>query len=182
MRPVPLFLAALSSSLRGRLQGGGGRRRRTARLFSGSRDGEDLFLKGVGRREVLRLGRSVVGFGAVCGVGDGSLCFPRRVEAAVSESDLSFEWATADSVSGVPTKNVAKRISSTYYGVEFVTYLSRFLLNFDESSAAWWRNQLESVPPSYDGKRRLEVLDERFAASARGVGPGGFTVTSACEF
>ena len=64
---------------------------------------------------------------------------------------------------------VASRVSSAYYSQEFVTYLSRFLLNFDGSCAAWWDAQAATVPPSYGERRRFEALAAAFESFSSSV-------------
>ena len=64
---------------------------------------------------------------------------------------------------------VASRVSSAYYSAEFVTYLSRFLLNFDGSCAAWWAQQVANVPPSYGERRREEALAAKFESFSSSV-------------
>ncbi|KAH8050283.1 hypothetical protein JL722_11489 [Aureococcus anophagefferens] len=64
---------------------------------------------------------------------------------------------------------VASRVSSAYYSQEFVTYLSRFLLNFDGSCAAWWAAQAATVPPSYGERRRFEALAAAFESFSSSV-------------
>ena len=53
------------------------------------------------------------------------------------------------------TKIVGTQVAkgATPYPTYFITYLSRFLLNFDESSAQWWALRAAEIPRgAYDGR------------------------------
>jgi hypothetical protein len=73
--------------------------------------------------------------------------------ATADDRAPTLNWA-----GGTPFSATAKQIVDGYYGPEFVTYLSRFLLNFDGDCSNWWAQQERAVPASYDKKRRTAFL------------------------
>ena len=50
-----------------------------------------------------------------------------------------------------------------------MTYLSRFLLNFDGDCSNWWAQQERAVPASYDKKRRTAFLAAKFGTFTSSV-------------
>ena len=60
----------------------------------------------------------------------------------------------------IPKAEAPARAVVTSYQPTFITYLSRFLLNYDSSSANWWRDQLRSIPLSLE-RQQLTALRER---------------------
>lgn len=54
----------------------------------------------------------------------------------------------------------------------FITYLSRFLLNYDKSSATWWRNQLQDLPLSLERDKLSSIREEQFGQFSESVEVG----------
>ena len=55
----------------------------------------------------------------------------------------------------------AKKVTTSYQPT-FITYLSRFLLNYDRSSADWWRGQLKGVPLSLEREQLRSIRERQF--------------------
>ena len=84
--------------------------------------------------------------------------------ATADDRAPTLNWA-----GGTPFSATAKQIVDGYYGPEFVTYLSRFLLNFDGDCSNWWAQQERAVPASYDKKRRTAFLAAKFGTFTSSV-------------
>mgnify|MGYP001368613329 CR=1 FL=1 len=84
--------------------------------------------------------------------------------ATADDRAPTLNWA-----GGTPFSATAKQIVDAYYGLEFVTYLSRFLLNFDADCAAWWAQQERAVPASYDKRKRTAFLAAKFGTFTSSV-------------
>ena len=88
--------------------------------------------------------------------GAGMAIAPRNSNAVLDDSDLLLAASTSNSSSKLQYKTspVNKRSGITvfdaeekgYYNVKFVTYLSRFLINFDEDCQRWWYARAADIP------------------------------------
>jgi len=94
--------------------------------------------------------------------------------AAAPVDDVSW-WGSEGILSWVSVDTKSKNVSPDaagapkIYTVEFITYLSRFLLNFDDSCAKWWRARKSAVPLSYGKAQRKALEAKSFAAFAASV-------------
>jgi len=61
---------------------------------------------------------------------------------------------------------------TTSYQPTFITYLSRFLLNYDRSSADWWRGQLRGVPLSLEREQLRSIRERQFGQFSASVEVG----------
>lgn len=60
----------------------------------------------------------------------------------------------------------------TGYNVNFVTYLSRFLLSFDPSAQQWWMDRAKEIPKSYSKDKILDTREDQFARFSASVEVG----------
>jgi hypothetical protein len=65
----------------------------------------------------------------------------------------------------------AKKVTTSYQPT-FITYLSRFLLNYDRSSADWWRGQLKGVPLSLEREQLRSIRERQFGQFSASVEVG----------
>ena len=116
------------------------------------------------RADVPRLGRraAVAAFAL-------SLSTPANAVELVQPATADDRAPTLVWAGGTPFSATAKQIVDGYYGPEFVTYLSRFLLNFDGDCSNWWAQQERAVPASYDKKRRTAFLAAKFGTFTSSV-------------
>ena len=61
---------------------------------------------------------------------------------------------------------------TTSFQPTFITYLSRFLLNYDQSSADWWRGQLRGVPLSLEREQLRSIRERQFGQFSASVEVG----------
>jgi len=66
---------------------------------------------------------------------------------AFAESDLVWQ----------PLSQAPVKVAKTSYQPVFVTYLARFLLNFDKGSAGWFADQMGDLPLSLDSREQLSL-------------------------
>ena len=83
---------------------------------------------------------------------------------AASESDSGLVW--------VPKVQAPSKAVKTSYQPTFITYLSRFLLNYDRSSANWWRDQLRSLPLSLEKEQLRSIRERQFGQFSQSVEVG----------
>ena len=98
-----------------------------------------------------------------------SLSTPANAVELVQPATADDRAPTLNWAGGTPFSATAKQIVDAYYGLEFVTYLSRFLLNFDADCAAWWAQQERAVPASYDKRKRTAFLAAKFGTFTSSV-------------
>ena len=85
--------------------------------------------------------------------------------ARASESELgSMVW--------IPKAQAPAKLVTTSYQPTFITYLSRFLLNYDKSSANWWRDQLRSLPVSLQRQQLSSIRERQFGQFSESVEVG----------
>ncbi|KAH8097196.1 hypothetical protein JL720_78 [Aureococcus anophagefferens] len=101
---------------------------------------------------------------------------PRRVVVAAAPARAAGrdDWWGAEGILDWVANDkqqtaVASRVSSAYYSQEFVTYLSRFLLNSTGRGARVVAAQAATVPPSYGERRRFEALAAAFESFSSSV-------------
>ena len=82
------------------------------------------------------------------------------VTLAVAAPPANAVEYTSPTMVWIPKAEAPARAVVTSYQPTFITYLSRFLLNYDSSSANWWRDQLRSIPLSLE-RQQLTALRER---------------------
>jgi len=87
---------------------------------------------------------------------------------------------------GVPTKSAAvpyelvwqPRSSTpvgsvrTSYAPTFITYLARFLLNYDRGSAGWWVDQARGLPVSLDRSALKSIREKQFGQFSESIEVG----------
>lgn len=71
----------------------------------------------------------------------------------------------------IPKSDVPKVVKTSYQPT-FITYLSRFLLNYDRSSADWWRGQLRGVPLSLEREQLRSIRERQFGEFSESVEVG----------
>ena len=72
----------------------------------------------------------------------------------------------------IPKADAPVKAVITSYQPTFVTYLSRFLLNYDRSSATWWRDQLRNVPVSLGRQQLSSIREKQFGQFSESVEVG----------
>ena len=82
----------------------------------------------------------------------------------------------ADAVNGESTmvwvpKGTVKVVKTSYQPT-FITYLSRFLLNYDKSSANWWRSQLRDLPLNLKREQLSSIRKQQFGQFSESVEVG----------
>ncbi len=105
----------------------------------------------------------------------GQLYSPKNEMIGGGGSDLArgikLESRDRTSSSSSSSKNGGDGTIQTIYETRFITYLSRFLLNFDPASKSWWNEQ--EFEKMGGGKMSIESLQKlRFAEFAESVEVG----------
>ena len=72
----------------------------------------------------------------------------------------------------VGARLVDEGYSGYAYPTRFVTYLARFLLNYDEGSAEWWRTQGAALPLGVDRATLKELRSQQFGKFSESVQVG----------
>ena len=72
----------------------------------------------------------------------------------------------------VPKAQAPTKVVKTSYQPTFITYLSRFLLNYDRSSANWWRDQLRDLPLSLEREQLRGIRERQFGQFSESVEVG----------
>lgn len=100
--------------------------------------------------------------GSVALVAAGALQKPVGAEEVAATGKATFGWLPMEE--GPDAEDVFKEIeASKEWSLDFIAYLSRILLNYDERSAQWWKNEvLPSVPAEASPKERGHLLRSRF--------------------
>jgi hypothetical protein len=83
-----------------------------------------------------------------------------QTAAAATAAAVALPARAEDGMVWIPKEQAPVKSVITSYQPTFITYLSRFLLNYDRSSANWWRDQLRNLPLSLD-RRQLVMFRER---------------------
>ena len=114
------------------------------------------------RRQVLQTAAAA----AVAGIATGA--------PAWAEPPTELVWPTelAPELVWQPKSANAPRAAKTSYQPTFVTYLARFLLNYDRSSAGWWRAQASGLPVSLDRKGLKAIRYKQFGQFSESVEVG----------
>jgi hypothetical protein len=115
----------------------------------------------------LFFGSALVAAGTLFGAADPALAFQVSTTTATSSSptaDALLPWQTnpVNKRSGITV-----RAAESTYNIAFVTYLSRFLLNFDAAIQSWWFSQKLPKDKPADQVRR-----EQFGALSASVEVG----------
>ena len=71
-----------------------------------------------------------------------------------------------------PRSTAPAKAVKTSYQPTFVTYLSRFLLNYDLSSANWFRDQLRSLPLTLEREQLRSLREKQFGQFSESVEVG----------
>ena len=72
----------------------------------------------------------------------------------------------------VPKEQAPAKAIITSYQPTFITYLSRFLLNYDRSSANWWRDQLRDLPLNLERRQLTSIRERQFGQFSESVEVG----------
>lgn len=87
-----------------------------------------------------------------------------------------FVWSPANSgdqppdLTGSSVEEVFKRIEEEAFSLDFIAYLTRFLLNFDDGAATWWSKEVvPTVPRDASVVDRAAMFRKRFAEFAASV-------------
>lgn len=114
---------------------------------------------------------SLVGAGLLLG-GEPDTAFAQTLPAIAlpERNDVQFLWQK-DPInpkrSSFKVTDAEKR-----YNVSFVTYLSRFLLNFDPKAQQWWIDRAKEIPKSTPREEIFKIRQEQFARFAASVDVG----------
>ena len=125
-----------------------------------------------GRCPVLRMmalrRREVIGLGAAA--------LTACTSAALAEQDLPEEDLPTYAPYGVlewePRSSIPRLTEKTSYQPRFITYLARFLLNFDRGSAAWWAEQSRQLPVGLNREALRAVRERQFGQFSESVEVG----------
>jgi hypothetical protein len=134
--------------------------RKESELLSSSFSATTIDKKSSSRR--MFFASSIVGMGIL--IKDG----PAHAAAA---ADQEFLWLK----NPVNPKRSNFRITdaeTTGYNVNFVTYLSRFLLSFDPNAQQWWIDRAGEIPKSSSVKEIFDIRETQFAKFAASVEVG----------
>jgi solute carrier family 25 phosphate transporter 3 len=95
---------------------------------------------------------------------------------ALSQEAGSFRWLPSAGKAGVEAIEIDamaaefSRIEREAFSLNFIIYLARFLLNFDDGAASWWSSSVvPSAPPGASSKETAAYLRKRFADFAASV-------------
>lgn len=87
-----------------------------------------------------------------------------------------FVWSPANTGDQPPdlasssVEEVFKRIEEEAFSLDFIAYLTRFLLNFDDGAATWWSKEvMPTVPRDASVTDRAALFRKRFAEFAASV-------------
>ena len=126
-----------------------------------------------GRRVVLGFARSaaVTAAGAALASGCGA-----RAAGAAGAADATAEWyvgaESATVLRWVDKDTIppgAATAMEAFYTLEFTTYLSRFLLNFDADCAAWWETRMAAIPANLPPDKQTSRRNAAFGAFSASV-------------
>ncbi len=88
-----------------------------------------------------------------------------------AKGDVDFLWQQ----SPINPKRTKFRITDAEtkgYNVNFVAYLSRFLLSFDPAAQQWWIDRAKEIPNSYSKDEILNIREQQFARFSASVEVG----------
>jgi len=101
--------------------------------------------------------------------------FVNGVSDVAHASDLGrsrFSWLAAEQTIAAdePLDAIFSRIEDEAFSLNFIIYISRFLLNFDEGASSWWQQEVEpTVPQQATIAERASIFRKRFAGFAASV-------------
>lgn len=103
-------------------------------------------------------------------IGAGTFLAYGQPEDAFAATDAEFLWQK----SPINPKRSSFRVTDAEkrYDVNFVAYLSRFLLCFDPSAQQWWKDRAKEIPKSYSKEQILQVREEQYARFTASVEVG----------
>ena len=118
----------------------------------------------LGRRAALEAGLAVLAAGAVPAA-------PAAAAAVAAESSEPSGY-TPYSLVWEPKASLPPRTSVSSYQPRFITYLARFLLNFDAGSAAWFSEKSRDLPVRLDASTLRGIRERQYGAFAESVEVG----------
>lgn len=104
-------------------------------------------------------------------VGMGILIKDEPAHAAIAADDVRFLW-TKNPVNPKRSNFRITDAETTGYNVNFVTYLSRFLLSFDPNAQQWWIDRAGEIPKSSSLEDIFDIRETQFAKFAASVEVG----------
>ena len=121
------------------------------------------------RRQVLQTAAA-----AVAGMALGAPALAADTASSAPEyKELVEGWNSGEQeLVWAPKSANAPRVAKTSYQPTFVTYLARFLLNYDRSSAGWWRAQASGLPVTLDKKGLKAIRYKQFGQFSESVDVG----------
>lgn len=81
-----------------------------------------------------------------------------------SESSRVLEWVAKEKVA--PGASTAMEV---FYSLEFTTYLSRFLINYDVDCAKWWDTRLAAIPTTFPEDKQVAKRNAAFGQFSASV-------------
>ncbi|KOO32382.1 hypothetical protein Ctob_002315 [Chrysochromulina tobinii] len=109
-------------------------------------------------------------------IGLGAAALTACTSAALAEQDLPEEDLPTYAPYGVlewePRSSIPRLTEKTSYQPRFITYLARFLLNFDRGSAAWWAEQSRQLPVGLNREALRAVRERQFGQFSESVEVG----------
>lgn len=91
----------------------------------------------------------------------GCLAVEAMPGTAETLEDLDLVWQ--------PRSAAIKRVAKTSYAPTFITYLARFLLNYDRDSAGWWVDQGSGFPVSISRADLRSIRERQFGQFSESV-------------
>ena len=91
-----------------------------------------------------------------------------QASAFSSSSAISLPWVK-DPINPKRTSLKVKDAESVGYNVEFVTYLTRFLLNFDPLAQQWWIDGASAIPKRSSPSEIFAIRQDQFSKFAASV-------------
>ncbi len=88
-----------------------------------------------------------------------------------SDAQSKLEWAPRSGLPRAPDASSAGGTQNAYPPL-FVTYLTRFLLNFDSGSQQWWADQIATLPLTTSREALVSLRSSHFAAYTQSVNGG----------
>ena len=82
-----------------------------------------------------------------------------QLRNSVADEQTKLVWTPKAEVGA---RFVDEGYSGYAYPTRFVTYLARFLLNYDEGSAAWWEAQGAGLPLGVDREALKKLRSQQF--------------------
>ncbi len=111
---------------------------------------------------------TLIGAGTWLGYGSAEEAFAQTNDP--SKNNVDFLWEK----SPINPKRTKFKVTDAEkrYNVNFVAYLSRFLLSFDPAAQQWWMDRAKEIPKSYSKDEIFDIREEHFARFSASVEVG----------